>query len=240
MFICHYTSVGMCDPCQIRNLSVHTGTDTSFAPSSGKTRLNPQEVTALLSDKLFLGYNKAILRLGRVLRRFGHWLEACPCHVPHLADATSACKKAIALAFPLLGRCPNAGNRAPELAAGALNEIIKQLLDNCIADVMELVGDASAATKDTIMADLQHASSHLILGLEVKFACFSRLPWKLCAVAHHNVNVARVAAKTCIELFQEAEAQGFDLSGSQHHAVTSACLQGLSTEVMGGKYSIES
>jgi hypothetical protein len=78
------------------------------------------------------------------------------------------------------------------------------------------------------LSDLENGLSYLQLGLDVKFDFWARLPWKLPALAHHDLEVARAAATECCEIFDEFV--GEDRWGIPDRGV------GFSTGVYSGKH----
>ena len=90
------------------------------------------------------------------------------------------------------------GKRAPELAAGKLDEVFASLCELSQGNVLaELASHSSldAGERGTVLNDFGAARSYLQLGLQIKFAFWGKLPWKLCGIAHHDEAVARVVGE---------------------------------------------
>eukprot|EP00959_Pyramimonas_sp_CCMP1952_P290277 6071512-Pyramimonas_sp.AAC.1 len=74
-----------------------------------RKRFNHSDVRAVLDDSMFHSYNRLVLGLGGHFKRLQSWVERCPCH--GRAERRQPCMIA--------------GCRAPELAAGALEDFHK-------------------------------------------------------------------------------------------------------------------
>ena len=197
------------------------GTDSALGASGSRLQLG--EITKTLRDPLFHAYNRLLLTIGSVLRNLTRWLEGCPCHVTTFSMAGQKSKKHIKKLFPKLQRCPAAGCRATEIATGALEEGIAELMQTCAATLVHSL-DASEEARHIIRSDLKAAKSYLELGLRVKFKCFAQLPWLLCGLAHREDDKRRACAQQCLRLYRATEAQGFQ--EKHHHALTVQFMQG--------------
>ena len=198
------------------------GTDSALGTSG--SRLQLAEITKTLRDPLFHGYNRLLLTLGSDLRRLTRWLEGCPCHPTSFSMAGQKSKKHIAKLFPKLHRCPASGCRATEIATGALEEGIAELMQTCAATLVHNLENASEEAKRIIQSDLEAAKSYLELGLRLKFNCFAQLPWVLCGLAHREDRKRRACARECLRLYQATEVQGFQ--EEHHRALTVQFMQG--------------
>ena len=60
--------------------------------------------------------------------------------------------------------------------------------------------------------------SYLEFGLAMKFDVWSRLPWRLAALAHHDARVRASAARDCMQIYDKSISDGY--TDAMHHAMT--------------------
>jgi len=95
--------------------------------------------------------------------------------------------------------CPRSGQRAVELATGAMQAVLEEASADGLAELLEICGgDCSDAALEQIMADYQQGRSRMTLYLSQKPRQWAELPWRLAAVAQPDEGRARAAA---VELF---------------------------------------
>eukprot|EP00971_Amphidinium_carterae_P096413 1907749-Amphidinium_carterae.1 len=74
------------------------------------------------------------------------------------------------------------GKRAPELAAGKIDDVLASLFEASAADLM-LVLQHSQAMAAQMAIDFNHARAHMASILSRKLAIWQQLPWRLCSLA---------------------------------------------------------
>lgn len=98
--------------------------------------------------------------------------------------------------------CKMRGRRAPEMAAGCLHDLFEQLWTvKFDAFKLDVVAELEPSEVATMMLDLAHAKASISSTLLIKCAHWSALPWKLCALAHHDETISRLCAQQCIQAF---------------------------------------
>eukprot|EP00969_Alexandrium_andersonii_P236373 10435611-Alexandrium_andersonii.AAC.1 len=108
-----------------------------------------------------------------------------------------------------------AGMRAPEWASGELPSRLQEAKTHRLERMTSEVSRwTSAADWDIIVSDFELGCKFLELGLGVKLAFWSQLPWVLAGLAHHFVHVARNTARTAVDMF---DAMGHEAQARQHH-----------------------
>ena len=180
------------------------------------------QFASILTSPLFHCYCTFVHRLGKLFLRMVRWLEGCPCHGPSLKKKSSRC-------------CPLASARAPELAAGALQEILLSTYDADMSEVMndfpheQLAEDLETQQKhQAILAgDISLARAHVALVLEVKMDPWRRLPLRLAALAHPKLAVRAQAAEATLGEFDRSLHAGVALA-SHHHLSRLFLEEGLS------------
>jgi hypothetical protein len=187
----------------------------------------PHEVRGVLDDPVFHAYNQLLMSIGRILRQLSSWLEACPCHGKYVREcgkwrkAPRKWKKI----FPNMVHpsCPLAGCRAPELAAGAVQDMLETVGDFCHADLLQKMPKGlREEDRISVFRDFGLAKAYFLMGLHMKFDCWSRLPWCLAALGHWSRQARVAGARRALHLFDDSCAQGFD--ASKHHPLTNRLL----------------
>ena len=143
------------------------------------------QLTQVLQGPLFFANMKMVLCLQSVTKDLAAWMEGCPCH-EHLLVGTTAHfqRKALSAEFRAVrDTCPLAGCRAPELAAGRLEQQFARINALALAELMAAVAhDLTAEQWGHVSANFERGRAHLQLGLEVKFAFWKEFPWRLAGI----------------------------------------------------------
>ena len=178
---------------------------------------DPAVFTAVLASPLFAAYLNAMLILFCIPDDLAGWCEGCPCH-EHLFEHLSLWRVKQHLEKTIGGPCPVKGQRAPECAAGHLHTVFEEMSKECHKLLLEIFAELGLSDDDraTVMRDFDAGLAHLQLGLQVKMDCWSRLPWKLCGLAHWDQDIARRIALESINQFDEFA--GEDPTYVHHHA----------------------
>ena len=183
-------------------------------------------MTQTLADDLFFVYGEAMLLLHDVVLELTCWSEGCVCHPlaerGHGRSHRSWKRLDASRREELGGRaCPMEGRRAPELAAGALRDMLSQLgslkLGALACTQRRHLSDEQWRA---VVTDFEHGRAHMQTLLAIKLSAWDRLPWLLCGLAHHDEGVARSCAERAAALFDSTPAAASHL----HHNVTLAFL----------------
>ena len=161
-------------------------------PEDRKHGRNRLEVnTKAVRIPFFHVYAKLLRTIQDVLLSLQHWAESCPCHHHRHPsnDTTAAIRNAvIAKQFPVglppdEARCPMLTMRAPELAAGKIDEFLNQILSVAYAEV--LLSAEPLATNELrveLLAEYGRAQTLVRAELTIKLGFAQSLPFSLCAV----------------------------------------------------------
>ena len=182
-------------------------------------------LTSSLGDRFFRAYSEMLQSLQAVVVEASVWAEGCPCHpVPHQAGRDRRSLKRVddqRQAELASGPCPLAGRRAPELAAGRLQEIIAELASQQISSITSkhshLLDDNQCGM---LVADFEIGRRHLEAILVVKLDHWRHLPWMLAGLAHDDQPTARSMANRCIVAFDRAPIH----MRHQHHELSKKLL----------------
>ena len=144
--------------------------------------------------------------VGQLVMELFAWAEGCPCHTrqPSLdgnvfarQDRTFKEKTGANLAG-----CPLRGRRAPELAAGDLEDWLERLCDMASTRLLVMVRaqDLSDSDRSTLMADFLQARYHLVFTFRIKLGSWSSFPGLAFALGHHKPEVRKTAAQCIVSL----------------------------------------
>lgn len=167
----------------------------------------PSELSEALGCSLFNAYLWMVQFIFSSVENLTGWFEGCACH-EHLLKSTHArhARRALAREIGVAeADCPMKGKRAPELAAGALDATFDALWGGARDSLLEKCAELGATDEQqaVLLNDFEAGRSFLQLGLQVKLDFWTRLPWKLAALGHFDVGVARRVAADCVQAFDE-------------------------------------
>ena len=200
----------------------------------GSAKFDPARLTTLLHSSQFEVYMDFVLTLKSIPEDLASWAERCVCHERFYkfvsADETSRRRsKAIATHFgPYLKTgnqqvvCPMAGKRAPEVAAGGLDDFFERLWAMRSGELLQSVSETRGISADVLSSledDLQRGRAYLHLGMVTKLDHWKRLPWRLAALGHHDESVARLNGAAALDMF------AVDAREAAHHRLTWALLR---------------
>ena len=162
---------------------------------------NMQSTTTLVDDvdaafcsPDWWAWLKALELLVSMLRQCTAWLESCPCHGKICALE--------GLPVSLLQRwrkCPMRGLRSPELCNGEFLEVVGRLSDRSAVQVLQVLpGDISPEMRASILQEFSAGRSHLCFYLALKLSAMEQFPWRLCALAHKDTQVAHRALREAL------------------------------------------
>ena len=183
----------------------------------------PAAITACVQSNFFLVYTSMIMSVLGLVEDLTGWFETCPCHKETL-DPTdrSRLSRAVQRELRACGTdrsCPMKGKRAPQLAAGALDEVFQEILTICRGSVLKIVR-ANPIAQDQeglLWRDFESARSYVQMGLQAKFDFWEKLPWQLAGLCHPSVEKAREVAKTILE---KVDGLNVENPGVVHHPLT--------------------
>ena len=78
------------------------------------------------------------------------------------------------------------GRRAPELAAGELDDRIEAASANAISQILTLCRDLSEAESSNMFLDWNAAIDRIVFEVQAKTSHWRQLPWRLCVCGHPN------------------------------------------------------
>ena len=182
-----------------------------------------QEATAgAFTDALSFGYVDIVSMTTELPEQLAFWGEGCLCHDlgPHVAKPHIRARM-LSTHFGQ-PRCPMAGKRAPELAAGRLDEVVTDVCELSHADMLSQPRPLpmSSSQSFTLVNNIEQAKGHIVLLITSKCDYWRRLPWLLCGLAHHCPQVASTCASRALQEFVESP------SPDLHHRVTVKFLVG--------------
>ena len=177
--------------------------------SSSSRTLSPEAIDAVLGSDLFEAYGHTLLLVSSTLEHISYWGESCPC------DKLCSDEEAHHDHKPTRLTCPLASRRAPELAAGAINDILHQAF--AVSHGTLLCNAAFQKLKETdqhmILRDFAAARQRIVFGLSMKLGMWGQLPYCLFGLSHHNPEKASACARRALQLYLDAP------EGTQHHPV---------------------
>ncbi len=153
--------------------------------------INVSVIDGAISKPYFWAYTRMVAISGRSLKAIASWAEGCACH-NHGAG--------------IKARCPLRTMRAPELAAGALDDILQVTSADasCALLTHPTVQQLCEEERTRLMGELARAQRHIALYFAVKAAHWRQLPWVLFGLAHHDGAVARECGSRALALFATA------------------------------------
>ena len=209
-------------------LAAAVGLNAGLAQGTG-SKFDPAMLSRTLASPLFAKYVDLVHHLESLPQCFARWSEGCPCHdrvVRLLQSDDSDRRTHTALLRDCLvthyGRqtkfCPMAGQRAPELVCGALEDIFEDTWQVNIAawstSDVDGLRPLRPEESECLANDLAAARTHLLIELQAKMDWRLRLPWSLLGLAHHDEIKARRCAidvadqfrrdprrQTCVSMF---------------------------------------
>ena len=187
---------------------------------AGASAFDPQALTRCLQCPKFASYVCLVNKLEQVPERLASWAEDCYCH-ERVCERLSQHKRHEVLKahYETICVCPMAGKRAPELAAGHIQNVFR---DICEKSLTELLFDSplplGPENQQHIVSELQRAQNHVQLLLFTKLQHWQRMPWLACGLAHHDEATARRVAQQILACFEECS------DAELHHRVTQQFL----------------
>ena len=202
---------------------------------SDKDTLKVDMLTKAIKSPKWWCYTEMLALLHDVQVDCSHWAESCPCHswlspigkvskrfiYSDAADKLQNCRLLQGLERSHLdgvrySPCPMAGKRAPELAMGGLiaafssckEPALQTLLTNCSDGV-------TPAEFAEVVDDFMFGSARMLEHITVKSRHWQEFPWRLCALAHWDIVIARAEATRIISDFDRMPQRP-----ESHHRIT--------------------
>eukprot|EP00972_Heterocapsa_arctica_P016220 2391918-Heterocapsa_arctica.AAC.1 len=101
--------------------------------------------------------------------------------------------------------------------------MLEMVSDFCYADLLQKIPEGlPEEDRVCLFQDFGLAKSYLLMGFQLKFDCWSRLPWCLAALGHWSREQRVAGARRALSLFDDSFAQGFD--ASMHHPLSNKLL----------------
>ena len=150
-----------------------------------------EDVDKAIGSAFFWAWLRVVNMLVKVVRRTTAWIEGCSCHWPLFRRA----KRDNILIPPKVRRrwlkCPMRGLRAFELCNGEFLEVAGILCENSAVQLLhELPADITAEDRASLVSEFDAARAHLCFYLSMKLHAMQEWPWKICALAHPDRDVA--------------------------------------------------
>ena len=157
--------------------------------------------------------------MGEGLDGVMHWGEGCPCHwVERPLKGPSRHRfKTRRQEDP----CPLSSMRAPELASGALENVLARIWDVAHSFLLlrSSVLNLCDEERTKVVQEFSRARKHVMFYFMVKTGVWKVLPWALFSLSDHREAVSRQGAKRCLSLYAAAEAE------NKNHALVVAFCQ---------------
>jgi hypothetical protein len=161
----------------------------------GSHHIDLTTVNAAITSDEFWGYCHMIDTVAETMDMVMSFGESCPCHWSggQLRGPSRHSPKRLLADRErrvMMPRCPLAGMRAPELAAGAVRDVLRVLWQRGQADLLlaPCIIRLSWAAKERVMQDFAMARRHVGFVFEVKTSFWRQLPWCLFGCAHHDID----------------------------------------------------
>jgi hypothetical protein len=190
--------------------------------------VNLQLVDEAIRCKKFWCYAKMLLRLQDLLARIAEWAEGCPCHDVDISELPRGHPRRKQIKDAKIN-CPASGCRAPEVVAGDLDDMTKELANKSLVGVSLVCAKAGLAQEDTafVVDDFSLGISDALLVLRMKIGHWMFLPYILVGLAVACEDKARSIAIEVLRQFDTST-----LPQTLHHRLTHLfCVAGAALRV---------
>ena len=155
------------------------------------------QLSKTLQNPWFYAYFEMMLKVHSAIDSVRKFVERCPCH-PGSREQSSARQ----LGSP----CPMNTLRAPELAAGALTDILEKLMTDGVSSLLK---DTCVALPSdqwaSITLDFQKGMTAFTAIIQTKCSFWGQLPWRACGMMHWDESVAVKCASLCMDAWDNLE-----------------------------------
>ena len=188
-----------------------------------------------ICSECFWAYSRMLLCMHAVLDDVTAWCEGCPCHTEHglgrsegfeirdgplgaeQQDLSTGRGYAYVLGWVrnkvMHSSCPMRGRRSSELAAGDLQQLLKERISSQSVSLQAwLTESLTPDERTTLIHDFTEGLNQIAVVLDLKMRFWGQLPWKLCALGHVDQTKAQAVALEIIEAFESNPSD----SGVQH------------------------
>ena len=171
---------------------------------------DPAIVDQAITSARFWGYLRMAGVIARMLDRFLHWVEACPCHKSNLNGFPNPARDGYSKAARKryferrygVKRCPLSGCRAADMALGRWRDVVQRIFATAATDLdVAIPADVSSDDRAAIIHDFVLSRSHLEFTFDLKFLAWDHLPMKICGISDVDQNLARRCGAQCIVLW---------------------------------------
>ena len=184
--------------------------------------LDLASITKAVRDPWFWGYSTMLLAIQSILDRLRAWGEACPCHcvVDRRQHARQQAFKVALEGLPptMWKHCPMHGKRAPEMAAGIVEETLREAGQAEEVALLVALAGVDDHQRHGVLADWEAGLGHLGTTLQLKLRFWHLIPWHLMGMAHADQQVGRRCAAECVAQYDACP------NPSRHHRVSVAFL----------------
>ena len=183
----------------------------------GHAVLSVQIVDQALTGGLFQGYALGMLAIADLLQHISAWCEACPCFSK--SDVAAFDSQDLEVLQLHKKQCPLRTRRAPELAAGKMEEFLTQVAHVTAARLLTepKIMSLQASDRDLIFTDVAAAKQRILLVLQLKLSFWQQLPHAIFTLGHVDPSVVASGAARVLLLHDQ------QMSGSDHPVVKKLC-----------------
>ncbi len=201
-----------------RKFSFHADRVDHQAPEFQATSTFVQDVDKAVASPWFWSYCRMINVFSSFLSQLASWCEGCFCHEEELLDCSSWHQRQKVTRHSNL-TCDYKGRRAPELAAGVLDEKVRLMVATSLSEILATSHGLSEEQQGHILLDFHSAIDKTMLEIQVKTQHWQLLPWKLAISGHPDQEIARAGLRDCIKMYKDSN-QGAE----RHHVMTKRFL----------------
>ena len=152
-----------------------------------KTGVKMEIVDGAINSPVFWAQLRTLEALFSVVRELIEWVEACPCHHGRKPPVgKTQCWR----------QCPLRARRLPEIASGALLQILHELCFTNAATLFLALDAAEAEVRTACLHDFERGRGHLAFQLTLKLSCFLEPPLLLFAAAAPEMS--KIALHKCL------------------------------------------
>lgn len=163
-----------------------------------------QSVDEAIHNKYFWAYCMMVNILSGFLTALASRCEGCHCHEDELLSNSTWFKRAEHTRHEG-NSCCYKGRRAPELAAGHLDQHVEWLSSGALAEILSFCNDLTPDQRATLLIDWNSAVDKALLEITLKTEHWKLLPWSLAVIGHHDVDIARSGLRRCREMYRSTE-----------------------------------
>ena len=132
-------------------------------------------VTKAINSTWFWAYSLMRFSLQCCIDSLYWWGEACPCHPKPVISRNTRYKDNLAVLRPLKGlltmwtHCPMSGKRAPELVAGFLEQVLREISEMELLELFQSVGPVIYSDDlNSVLSDWEAGQFYIAAELRIK------------------------------------------------------------------------